>query len=217
MRLRISGMRLRHHLVGLAVVLAAAGGGLLTTTGASATTAATTAPAVAATVGQNPVDENGVPACPGGVLVNTFVAQAALVMDAIGFGNPADVQINTPNGGTNQIWCASPLKDGYDAIVSVYKTNNIGTDHHMCLNVDQNSYISGTHIRSHQCDTVATVNEQFKLIPEPNGFAIEPALTYHNQENLCLNAAGGRVQHARVILFSCTGFPLNEQWDNTTF
>jgi hypothetical protein len=35
--------------------------------------------------------------------------------------------------------------------------------------------------------------------------------------SLCLNAAGGLVRHARVILYSCSGFPANEQWNNATF
>jgi hypothetical protein len=222
MKARIPGMRLRYRLVGVAVVLAA-GGGLLATGAASAASAATaatsaaSAPAAAAVVGPNPVDVNGLPACPGGRLEHTFGGSSSLTMDAIGFGNPTDVQINTVNGGTNQFWCAKPLSDGYDAIVSVYSTNNTGPVHHMCLNVDGNSYVSGTHIRSHQCDTVVTVNEQFKLIPSQGAFLIEPAFSYHNQQNLCLNSAGGVVQHARVILFACDSLAANEHWRNPAF
>jgi len=208
------GMRLRHQLVGLAIVLTAAGGSGLATSGASAAPAAR---AVAATVGPNPVDVNGLPACPGGDLEHTFGGSPSLVMDAIGFGNPTDVQINTVNGGTNQFWCAKPLSDGYDAIVSVYSTNNTGPTHHMCLNVDGNNYASGTHIRSHQCDTVVTVNEQFQLIATTGAWLIEPAFSYHNQQGLCLNSAGGVVIHARVILFACNSSAANEQWRNSTF
>ena len=121
------------------------------------------------------------------------------VMDATGYGNPARIEDYNSTGGTNQQWALCQLSDGYDEIVSDYNGNL------MCLNVDNASYTSGTHLLAWPCNTVVAGNEQWRRpenTPDTNYsgfFYLVPAGDW----NLCANVAGGLGIGHQLVLYSC--------------
>lgn len=172
--------------------------GALPATPAAAAEPATGPAAVAQTVTPNAAPASVDPASKcyqGGEITLTDGS----VVDAQGFGNPAQIDDFNPNGGANQQWAWCQLSNGYDEIVSVYNGQM------MCLNVSNGSYTSGTHILAWPCNTVVTGNEQWRRpenTPDPNfsGFSyLVPAGNY----NLCVNVAGGLGSGHDMILFAC--------------
>jgi Ricin-type beta-trefoil lectin domain-like len=121
------------------------------------------------------------------------------VMDAQGYGNPANIDDYGSNGGTNQQWALCELSDGYDEIVSDYNGNM------MCLNVEDASYTSGEHLLAWPCNTVVSGNEQWRRpenTPDTNysGFDyLVPAGNY----SLCANVSGGLGTGHLLILYAC--------------
>jgi hypothetical protein len=202
-------VRLSAVLLAAAATVFTAGAANASSGGAAAANAAN-APDIVA-----PYTEYVAPTCSSRYLTDAD-NNSNYVMDASGYGNPANVQVNSPNGGANQHWCAYRLNDGYYAISAYYATSNKGVDNYLCLYAS--SYSSGVRIQATQCDTVVEVSEQWVLESKSNGYAIVPAYTYfYNGGNLCVNSSGGIKVHASVILYYCTGYPTNEQWDNPSF